>query len=212
MSNINQFFPTSPFLIDPRLMPRWCLPGGDIIRSYSAATVASSVTGFFTGAVGSIDRIPGSVYITGAWSADTYRTVASISSGSGLVSAMFGPATSFAQTTTFRVTVDGIAYTFTAGTTADSERNIVGWGLPFTAYTAAGPYGFQYGAASPDGFTALPNTTSKFMVLEPGDPRLSAGNLLLFKRSLLVEVKISGTATGAGGTYVYAGVVMHQLS
>lgn len=200
-----------PYLRDPRYMPRFYGDTGVIYRSYNAATVASSASAFWTGGVGAIDRVPGSVYITGAWSADTYRTVASVSSGSGIVSHMIGPATSSAQTVTYRVTVDGVEYTFTAATTADAERAVIGWGVPLAAYTAATTYGLQSGAASPDGFTQNINSTG-LVLLGPNDARVSPGQLLLFKTSLLVEIKISGTASGSGGVHIQAGVLMQRFS
>ena len=201
-----------PFLRDPRYLPRFYGAANVFYRSYNAATVASSTTGFFTGDLGAVDRIPGTVYITGNWSGDVYRTVANISSGSGAISHLIGPAGGSAGTTTFRVTVDGVEYTFTGTFQADIERSVVGYGVPLAAYTAATTYGLRSGAASPDGFSMNIDATGGFVLLGPNDARVSPGQLLLFKSSLLVEMKISVVSTGSGGSNVYGCVVMQRFS
>lgn len=55
------------------------------------------------------------------WTANTYKTLLSVSSGKGFVAAVIGPTAGGAETTTFEITVDGVLSTITV-TNAASER------------------------------------------------------------------------------------------
>lgn len=199
------------YLRDPRRMPRFYGADGVFYRSYNATAVASSATTFWTADPGSIDRVSGSVFVTGAWTADVFRTVASISSGSGAVSHIIGPAAVNNNTTTYRVTVDGIVYTFTIPAVTSGDRTLAGWGVPLAAYTAATTYGLRSGATSSDGFSQQIDSTGGLILPNPNDARVNPGNLLLFKSSLLVEIAhASNIASAAPGSY--AGVLMQRFS
>ena len=192
-----------PFISDPRKPPRFSIESQYIIRSFSASTESAANAGFFTGVVGSMDRIPGSAAANTAYSADTYQTLLSYTGSGALSNIVSGIAQSAGATHTFRVTIDGVAYTFTARTTAaDTDRAVIGWALPVSAYTGAGTshYSFQHASASVDGFTAvLPSSAAgAIYLLGPQDPRIPF--LVGFERSILVEAKMSSSPSGASNS------------
>lgn len=204
--SFNMFPSRGPWIGDPRRLPRVNAEAADIVRSYSAAVADSSSSTFFTGALGSIDRIPGSATTNTAFTADTYKTLLSYT-GSGLLCNIVSAAAAAADTFTFRVTLDGVAYTFTAVGGSNTERIVIGWGMPQDAYHAGTIYGFQNAAASTDGFTAKNNSSHDFVLLGPQDPRIPF--LVAFERSILVEAKILGGSSANGLTEGHrAGVVM----
>lgn len=94
------------------------------LNSFEAGAGAadlSSVAGFFT-----------NIALSGVaddtnWTADTYKTILSISSGKGYVASMVGP-TGLAgtPTTTFEITVDGVLYTVAVTATTTGHRAVLG--------------------------------------------------------------------------------------
>jgi len=177
------------WLRDPRELPRFAVPSANVFRSYSASTQSASSTGFFSGNVAAVDRIPGSVVTNSVFATGVFKTLASYT-GSGLLANIVGPNVGNPTVYTWRITVDGVAYSFSTSTYAVHDRIVLGWGLPIDAYHASTNYGFQHEADSPDGSTAALNAAAGFVLLGPQDPRIP--QLLKFDTSILVELSLAG--------------------
>ena len=199
---------------DPSFLPRWYGANTLLIRSWNALTVNSSSTQFFTGAVGSIDRIPGTQYTSTGFTDSVWKTVASVSGGSGLISDIVGPQNAgggAAADCEFRFTVDDVLYpTILVDLTSTNQRAWLGWGLPLNAYHAASQYIFQHdGIYTLSGYAAQVNAAASYLLMGPQDPRIPG--LVMFSRNLLVEMRTVGnSSSGAAGDY--AAVVMRRLS
>lgn len=199
------------YVRSPLFMPKWYGTSTLIMRSYSASTVDASAGAFWTGGVASINRIPGSVYVNPSWNT-SWATIASVT-GSGLVSDIIPPGNvggGSINQPEVRITVDGVLYpTISFDLTTTGQRGWLGWGLPIDAYHSGNPYVFQHDGAATAQFAAQVNSTSKYQVVGPQDPRIPG--LLYFASSLLVEARMA-TNTGGGGMQDYAGVVMRRMS
>ncbi len=167
-----------------------CLASG--LRTFNASVsgTASTSAGFFTnGALSGADDDTN-------WTADTYKTLLNVSSGSGQLGALVGP-TSLAgtPTTTWRITVDGTAYTVAVVHSTTAERAVLG--AVFEDGGAGGFYNtalFPYRA--PDSVSS-DKTTQRFgtalgLVIAPwATIRVLNIPVLEYKTSLLVECKTS---------------------
>jgi hypothetical protein len=213
--SFSMFRPTGPFLTDPRQWPRYSIAQSSIIRSYSATTATANISTFWTGAVGSVDRIPGTQIFNTSVGSNTYGTIATVASGSGLISNIISGVSNGAAVITFRITIDGVQHTIACDTVVDGGNGapaILGPALPIDAYHAGSQYGYQHDATSTDGFTASVATAASLILLGPQDPRMWP-MLLRFERSLLVEYKCS-TGNSASGNVLpnRAGVLMYRTS
>lgn len=141
------------------------------------------------------------------WTADTYKTLLSVTSGKGMVAAIIGCTMGGTQITTFRITVDGIAHTV-AVTGASGKRAclLAKSGNPedFTTSTT-------YMKASTEALAADKATFSEVYAgaYIPPWRQMSAFPMLTFKTSLLIEAKNSASITNSTAT-AYSGV-MYRL-
>lgn len=204
-----------PFLDSPVKLPRWQGNPGWFFRNHAPGTsVTSATTGFFSGGAVSIDRTPGSAEIHPSWtvwSGGVYNTIASISSGSGVLSHIFAPCMVSAGTVTYRVTIDGVVHTFTSTTGTADYRSVVGFLIPTDAYHSPENYAFQASGVSGDGFS-MALASSGASVPGPNDARNPF--LVYFGRSLLVEASLSQpcSATGSFPAEYYAGAFIQRFS
>jgi hypothetical protein len=168
----------------------------EFMRSNVAATILatvdaagsatnSGVAGFFTemGKRGLADDTN--------WTADTYKTVLSISSGSGLVAYVIGPTgLSGTPTTTFEITVDGVLSTVAVVATTTGQRAVLGPIFPhasmFTTTLLYQVGSNSVNAGKDTGVYSTNAATVGWGVLRGmGTPCLS------FKTSLLIRIKSS---------------------
>ena len=161
---------------------------------------ASDTTAFFT------EMARRGVQDQTNWTANTYKTILSVSGG-GLMGAYVGCTAGGAETHTVRITVDGTATEMTISGLASGER-----GCLVTALV-------QFGTLTPylPGAEALDATKDIFGAVFLGStiPAWSgqsfwATPMLKFERSLLVEAKHSATITNSTAT-AYSGVMYRKF-
>jgi hypothetical protein len=150
--------------------------------------------------------------VDSAFTADTYKTLLTVSSGAGKVPYLVGPtAPGASETTTWEITVDGTLYTL-ATLPATGERSVlgVGFNISSTGYTAAAP-----GASAIQGLQASKDQTTGTGWVGGATSVMSAwGNLNLhqlpmleFSTSLLVRVKHSANVTDTAATGRQSGLM-----
>lgn len=206
---------SGPYLDSPVKLPRWQGNPSWFLRNHApGAAVTSAATGFFSGSVVSIDRTPGSAEIHPSWvvwNGGAYNTIASIPSGSGVLSHIFAPCMVNAGTVTYRVTIDGVVYTFTSATGTADYRSVVGFLLPTDAYHSPENYVFQASGVSVDGVSMALGSAGA-SVPGPNDARTPF--LVYFGRSLLVEASLSQacSSTGAFPAEQYAGAFIQRFN
>lgn len=106
---------TSHHYTDPGFLQAWQVGNTSLYNDMSGS--AASASGFWS----NVDDSGTS--LNSNWTADVYKTLVDISSQRGLLAHIYGPVPPANPTvTTFRVTVDGTAYTFAFSTTSTSER------------------------------------------------------------------------------------------
>ena len=186
---------------DPNRLPRWTHQDAGLRLLDTANTIRNaSETQFWS--LG-IDAMGASN--TSAFGVDTYKTLLNIISGAGVAYAFIGPNPSGSQTTTWRITVDGVEYEI-AQAVASGRRSFLGYTSSqgvFTADAHAGSgrhtgldAGGQYFATPDSGAIYGPSEVFKFPLLE-------------YERSLLVEVKhsaaISASISENSGVCYYDG-------
>jgi hypothetical protein len=144
------------------------------------------------------------------WTSDTYKTLLTVSSGKGYVAAIVGCTAGGAETTTFRITVDGLAHTIAVGTLAAGERACLLAGyVEGTEYTTAENINkgtaetleadkATFGAVSNIGSANIP----PWRFFKRGIP------LLTFDTSLVIEAKHSANITNSTAT-AYSAVQYH---
>lgn len=141
------------------------------------------------------------------WAADTYKTILSVTSGKGLVAAILGCTMGGAETTTFRITIDGIASTV-AITGASGKRACLLARNGITAeFTTVSEYLYP-GAETLAADKATFSATYAGAYIPPWRV-MSASAMLTFKRSLLIEAKHSANITNSTATAYSA--VMYRL-
>jgi hypothetical protein len=181
---------------NPRQLSRVANSSSSTVMRQQNTEVLSNVAQFFTNLTAQLDT---------DWVADTFKTVVSISSGSGFVSAMVGPVPPSTSAITFRVEVDGvttdIAFPSVSGTT---HRPILGRVRNRSA-SATDPR---------DLFSDIHNGTTNVgsgvqtvtasggqgvMVLTPVQCHLSGAGMLRFERSFSLQMKgaVANTVTTA---------------
>lgn len=178
---------------DPKKFDRnLCLSSGLRIFDSSVSGSASTAAGFFTnGVLGGVDDDTN-------WTADTYKTLLNVSSGSGLLGALVGPtALAGTPTVTWRITVDGTAHTVAVVHSTTAQRAVLG-----AAFQDGGAGSFYTSGfwpyRAPDSVSS-DKTTQRFgsglgLVLPPW-ATIRALNIpvLEYTTSLLVECKTSET-------------------
>jgi hypothetical protein len=125
------------------------------------------------------------------WTANTYKTILSISSGMGYVSHLFGPAgLAGTPTTTFEITVDGVLTEIPVVALSTAQRAILGPLLQGTAYTTANHINTGSTAinAGKDTYSV---TSTGVQVLGPMALRFMGVPCLKFSQSLLIRMKSS---------------------
>lgn len=177
---------------DPREMNRVIGPASGLSVHDGANTgTVSTVAGFHTeiGNRGVADNTN--------WTATTYKTILSISSGAGYVAGMYGP-TGLAgtPTTIFEITVDGVLYTVTLVATTTAQRAYIGAHMPDlnsnagATFTSAGVP--SDGADSMDASKTTSRITTSFVQLPTWQIMGLLGTpCLVFRNSLLIRMQTS---------------------
>ena len=199
-----------PYLRDPRRLPAMNFVSHNLTRPYAGATVNPSSTTFFTGDQGSIDRMSGGFFTSSAWTSDTWKTVAS-HTGAGTITGLLGPAASANWAFGFRVTLDGVMYTFVHNATTNGRRVYCGFLYPMKAYyTATTPVNYEFDSTltpQATGFATAPtNTTDSLVVPSPNDIRMHSSCQVLYTKEMLVEMRIVSN-NGQGSIGDYAAVI-----
>lgn len=141
------------------------------------------------------------------WTADTFKTLVTVSSGKGLVSHLIGPTAGGSSTTTFEITNDGVLTTIVVSGLASGQRAVLtAAGLIQSSPVATTTPGLPNGAALASNkqiFAEAPNAASlvathQFMA-SFGVPQLR------FNTSLLIRAKHSASITNSTAT-AYSGV------
>ena len=143
------------------------------------------------------------------WTADTYKTLLSVT-GKGLVANIVGPTAGSTSITTFELTVDG-TLTEIAVDVASGQRAVLTAGMgnysTFTTATAAQNPGSEALSAGKDQFSEAPGTTnalfSWWYYTQNGTP------LLQFNESLLIRAKHSASITNSTAT-AYSAVMYRK--
>lgn len=143
------------------------------------------------------------------WTSDTYKTILSISSGSGEVYAYIGCTAGGSETHTVRITVDGIAYTMTISGLASGKRACLLQHVePSTTWTTASDRLEPAGEGLAAGKAIFSDGYGGAYILPwmhiSGIPKLE------FKRSILIEAKHSASITNSTAT-AYSAVMYRQF-
>ncbi len=184
------------------LMPYVCVATD--LTSYDATDTSntSATTAFFT------EMARRGLQNQTDWSANTYKTLLSVSSGNGFVAAVIGCTAGGTETTTFEFTVDGVLSTVSVGPLASGSRGaILAHAGIITDFTTANKW-YQGAQEALNGdvatFGAITSTSSmahwREMVNFP---------LLRFDNSLLIRAKHSASITNSTATSYSA--VMYRL-
>lgn len=171
---------------------------GLLIHDAAASATNAGAVAFFT------ELANRGVIDSTNWTGGTYKTILSVSSGSGVVYAMVACTAGGAETTTFEVTVDGALQEVTV-TNASGERALLVFGLGYTAatYTTAAYWSASLGTlnANKDTYTSaggvLPHPAFLGMNGTPG---------LQYNKSILIRMKHSVDITNSTAT-AYSGVM-----
>lgn len=201
-----------PFIRDPRLMPRMSVPAGNLVRTWYNSSIASDANGFWTGAVGAIDRAASTIQNETDWVNDTYKTIVGPINGPGLVSAVVGPiANTSGVAFTVRFTIDGVSYEVRA-TSAESARCLIGCALPTNFFGGGSSTAgqavnlFSHDGVAVDGKTSW--IADNVLLLGPQEAFAMGMPLLHFSSNLMVEVKLGESHVGEGSTYRKCAVLM----
>ncbi|MGE3333614.1 MAG: hypothetical protein AB7I36_08220 [Rhodospirillaceae bacterium] len=185
-----------------QLMPATPTAANLIIYDAAPGQWTSATTGFFT------EMARRGLQDQTNWTADTYKTLLSVTSGKGFVAAIVGPTLGGAHTTTFRITVDGVVHTI-AIVGASGDRccllSQVKTGSDFTT-------SLQYIKVDTEALASDKATLSELYTSDgyiPGWRQMQNTPMLQFKRSLLIEAKNSASITNSTATAYSA--VMYRL-
>lgn len=176
---------------------------GNLSISTDAPTVSvASTTAFFTEMAATRG-----IQDTTNWSANTYKTLLSISSGFGLVAGVVGCTAGGAETTTFEFTIDGVISTITT-TNASGERTTLLAGGPMisAAFTTINLAPLPMATSMDAGKSQLIAANSALFI--PGWPWITMAGVpcLRFNTSLLIRAKHSTSITNSTAT-AYSGVM-----
>lgn len=191
----------------PQRLRPYIPPVADLLIGEADGTPTNSTTtAFFT------ELARRGLQDTTNWTNGVYKTLLNVASGRGEVAALVGPTAGGAETTTFRITVDGVVHVLTSETLASGERAAF-----LAAYFDSGDYstagsvvnpGDEALEASKATWTTLSNLNSETSCIPPW--RAMRGiPMLEFTTSLLIEAKHSADITNSTAT-AYSGV-MYRL-
>lgn len=192
MSVYNQFFNTGggPHTSNPKQLTRiQALTAIMGWQPYGATMLASDTTNFWTAMTASVNT---------AWTADTYKTLVTVASGSGFVSCIVGPFSALSTVTTFRIEVDGV-FTDIAVTRSASAggRVAVGRFRPFDSPTNTNVYS-PFGDGTPSGSVVASSplqwgsvTGSGALCLTPLQCHAYGVGMLRYETSMSIQAKNS---------------------
>lgn len=171
------------------------------IQSSGGADQTSATVAFFT------EMARRGLQDTTDWTADTYKTLLSVSSGKGLVAAIVGPTPGGSSTTTFEITVDGVLTEIAVATSSGKRALLSSFGAVVSGPVGTNVPAYAGSAALDSGkqifsdVTASPSyiATHQFMAAF-GVPQLR------FNQSLLIRAKHSASITNSTATS-YSGIV-----
>lgn len=177
---------------DPREMWKFVSESAGALQAYGASTTATTAgtAGFFT------EMAIRGVADDSNWSANTYKTILSVSSGAGLVSHLIGP-TGLAgtPTTTFEITIDGTLYTIPVVATTTLQRAVLGALINELteggAFNTAKNYALGTKSVSSDKTTDRVITSYFANIPGWGFLRTMGTPCLIFRQSLLIRMKSS---------------------
>lgn len=164
---------------------------------------ASSTTAFFT------EMARRGLQDTTNWTADTYKTLLTVASGKGLVAGIIGCTAGGAETTTFEITIDGVATTIAVGTLASGERATLFCGgiVDPAVFTTAGKV-TQSDVEELEADKATLNRQSAYVAPWSTMDFMSIP-MLRFNQSLLIRAKHSANIVNSTATAYSA--VMYRL-
>lgn len=193
MSTLSQFFSSSggPHTSNPKQLTRIAVPAANIVVRQQTTETAANVAGFFTACTAQLDT---------DWVADTYKTLLSISSGSGFVSAIIGPGapSSSFMTTTFRIEVDGVTVDIPVGFSVNTNTRPCLGRFRHKSASATDPRDILSDlntAAANVPATLQIGSTLLAMALTPFQCISSGIGMLRYERSLSVQIKTSSAQT-----------------
>lgn len=208
MSVFSQFFQNGVHFTDPRWLPQGYGEEGVVGMSNSAASfdyfnVANGWT--YLGRLGTA--------VDTNYSADTFKTLLSVSTQAGYLAGVVGPKMVTAtDTTTFRITVDGGSAVSIAIVGAGSAvRCYLGFPVPRSLYTTADVSGYG-GQLASDKMRMLFGVSATEAILLPVSRCLMQGmGLLRFTSSLLVECKTTQAQSGTAAQERQSGVIWQRM-
>ena len=139
------------------------------------------------------------------FTANTYKTLLSVSSGKGLVAALVGPTAGGSETTTFEITVDGFL-TEIAVAVSNTHRAFLGKLVQRGIFTGASLFSQDVGAFDA-GKTTIQNYAEVFYVPNWRTITNLGTPCLRFDSSLLVRVKHSANITGTASKERQCGII-----
>lgn len=189
MSTREQFLP-SKWITNPKHLPVFtCLSSGILLKTNTTTTVSSATSSFFT--KGSYEGASASITV-----ADTYTTICDLT-GAGFMGSCVSPAHSAAFSPTIRITIDGMAYTFSSsGNISANFRMAIGAFTPGAVTSTATGGGDKTSSLQDAGFISpkdggLPSLGG-FPTISPPTLNLAEGiPMLRFESGLKVEMKAS---------------------
>ena len=207
MSVFSQFFTgpgsEAPHFTDPRKMQKFV--GDQTVTKFS--NNAASATGFW-------DAVAfNGVYTDTNFSADTYKTILNVTGSAGVLLWCIGPVmVNATDNTTFRVTVDSIAYTVVVEAYNANDRAGIGPLIMTDVFTTTNNFNTpnftrvgvagDFSVVHPDTNAHLFPTSTAFML---------GTSMLKFNSSLLVEVKCTTAQSGTASRERRSGLCYQLL-
>ena len=195
---------SGPHFDDPKLfLPQAVAVGSISTQDAASSNADASTTAFFT------EMATRWAQDTTNWTANTYKTILSVSGASGLVAGLVGCTAGGAETTTFEITRDGVLSELTV-TVASGERAILSSGTGLVTHftnAATSNWVASLGALNA-GKTTIGTRAGQFV--PPWSwLQLIGTPCLRFRSSLLVRAKHSASITNSTATAYSA--VMYRL-
>tara|TARA_R110002110_G_scaffold53263_3_gene154038 strand:+ start:178 stop:840 length:663 start_codon:yes stop_codon:yes gene_type:complete len=187
---------------DPRDLLRTTIAAGSLeTNDDAAAAPASTAAGFWT-AVESHGTAVDSNY-----TADTYKTLYNDTAGRGLAAVIFGPTSGGTQTTTFRITIDGVATTIPAIAVASGSRAVLG-SIFCNPVTSTNNYlGMLFGDLDASKSVIAIGSAHVHQFIPIHTAFLLGQVMLRYESSLLIEASHSANITGTGSQERQSGVI-----
>lgn len=191
---------------DPgEMLPRVFVAANLLLEENDGTDRTSETTAFFTAmaARGFQD--------TTNWTSDTYKTLLSVTSGSGLLAALVGPTAGGSETTTFEITVDGKLVEIPIAVASGERACLMQLALPGATFTTASRFAIQGGTINA-GKTIIGTPTIDTLLC--GWPLVTAYGTpcLKFKTSLLIRAKHSANITNSTATAYSGGMYRLRIA